>query len=73
MLDLLSRKLALAPLDDEPYTDEDRQAVADADEWLAHHDPIPIENVLSEFGLTMSDWEVMRNTPLAAPIGLRNG
>ena len=73
MLDLLSRKLALAPLDDEPYTDDDRQAVAEADAWLAHNDPIPIENLLSEFGLTLTDWEVMAQTPLAGQNGQRNG
>lgn len=73
MLDPLSRKLALSPLDDEPYTAEDRQAVAEAGEWLAHNDAIPIENVLSEFGLTMADWEVMGNTPLAGQNGQRNG
>src|SRR5580692_4773392 len=41
MLDPLSRKLANAPLDDEPFTEEDRQAVAEADEWLKHNKPIP--------------------------------
>ena len=64
MLDPFSRKLALAPIDDEPFTDEDRQAVAEADEWLKHNEPIPLENVLSDFGLTLADWEVMGKTPL---------
>jgi hypothetical protein len=64
MLDPLSRKLLNAPLDDEPFTEEDRQAVAEADEWLKHNKPIPLENVLSEFGLTMADWDAMGKTPL---------
>jgi len=46
-LDSLSRKMANAPLDDEPFTEEDRQAVAEADEWLKHNKPIPLEDVLS--------------------------
>jgi hypothetical protein len=65
MLDPLSRKLALAPIDDEPFTEEDRQAVAEADEWLKHHEPVPMEEVLADFGLTMGDWETMAKTPLA--------
>src|ERR1035441_5822347 len=63
MLDPLSRKLALAPLDDEPFTEEDRLAVADADEWRKHNDPIPLEAVLADFGLNMADWEKMGQTP----------
>lgn len=63
MLDPLSRKLALAPLDDEPFTEEDRQAVAEADEWRKHNQPVPLENVLADFGLTMTDWETMAKTP----------
>ena len=59
MLDPLSRKLALAPIDDEPFTEEDRQAIAEADEWSKHNTPIPMEEVLADFGLTMADWEAM--------------
>ena len=63
MLDPLSRKLALAPLDDEPLTEEDRLAVAEADEWSKHNDPIPLEAVLADFGLNMAAWEKMGETP----------
>jgi len=68
MLDPLSRKLALAPFDDEPFTEEDRQAVAEADEWSKHNQPIPMEEVLADFGLTMTDWEIMAKTPLDEPL-----
>lgn len=71
MIDPFSRKLALAPIDDEPFTEEDRQAVAEAEEWRKHNEPIPLENVLADLGLTMDDWERMSRTPLAQPI--RNG
>ena len=62
MLDPLSRKLALAPPDDEPFTEEDRLAVAEADEWRRHNDPIPLEAVLADFGLGMADWTKMGQT-----------
>ncbi|MFN0106241.1 MAG: hypothetical protein ACKV2U_29640 [Bryobacteraceae bacterium] len=65
MLDPLSRKLALAPIDDEPFTEEDRLAVAEADEWRKDNPPVPLENVLADFGLTMTDWETMSKTPLS--------
>jgi hypothetical protein len=64
MLDPISRKLALAPIDDEPFTEGDRSAIAEADEWSKHNEPIPLENVLADFGLTMNDWETMAKTPL---------
>lgn len=35
------------------------KAVADADEWLKRHEPIPHEQVLSELGLSVSEWERM--------------
>jgi hypothetical protein len=74
MLDPLSMKLALAPIDDEPFTEEDRQAVAEADEWSKHNQPIPMEEVLADFGLTMADWETMAKTPLDQPLPVkRNG
>ena len=55
ILDPVSRKLAAAPLDDEPETEEERQAVAEATEWLKHNKPIPFEDVLADFGLTLED------------------
>ncbi len=57
--DPLSRKLAAAPLDDEPFTMEDRQAVAEADESSASNQPIELENVPADLGLAMTDWESM--------------
>ncbi len=65
MLDPLSRKLAMAPFDDEPLTEEDRRAIAEADAWSKHTTPIALETVLADFGLSMTDWGTMANTPLA--------
>lgn len=67
MLDPCSHKLALAPLDDEPFTEEDREAVAGADEWSKHNQHVPMEEVLADFGLTMTDWEAMAKTPIDEP------
>ena len=33
------------------------KAIAEADEWSKHNEPIGHEQVLAEFGLTMADWE----------------
>ena len=37
----------------------ERNAIAEADEWLKHNRLIPHEKVLTELGLTMDDWEKM--------------
>ena len=39
------------------------KAIAEADEWLKHNQPIPHEEVLAEFGLTMAEWETMSREP----------
>jgi hypothetical protein len=55
MLDPVSRAIRNAPVDDEPETEEERQAVAEATEWLKHNKPIPFEEVLADLGLTLED------------------
>ena len=55
MLDPVSRAIANAPTDDEPETEEERRAVAEATEWLKHNKPIPFEDVLADRGLTPED------------------
>jgi len=54
MLDPVSRAIANAPFDDEPESEEERQAVAASKAWMAEHpgEGIPEEDVLSEFGLS---------------------
>ena len=64
--DPLFRKLENAPFEDEEISDEEQRAVAEADEWLKHNQPIPHEEVLAEFGLTIADFERMGQTPLPA-------
>ena len=38
-----------------------------------YNKPIPLEHVLSEFGLTMADWDTMGKTPLPGENGAGNG
>lgn len=64
MLDPVSRALANAPVEDEEIGEEEEHAAAESREWLKHNKPIPHEEVLAEFGLTMEDFERMGRTPL---------
>ena len=57
MLDPVSRAIASAPVDDEPLTTEDTQALLEAREWLTHNTLIPHEQVLAELGITQEEIE----------------
>ena len=59
--------------DRDTLSDAERKAVAEADEWLKHNEPIPHQEVLAEFGLTMADWEKMGQEPTPEPTPRRNG
>jgi hypothetical protein len=49
--------------DGDTLSHAERNAAGEADEWLKHNQPIPHEEVLAEFGLTMADWEKMGQEP----------
>lgn len=66
IVDPLAVALANAPVDDEPVTEEDGRALAEARESLARGERIPHEEILKEFGLTWEDWDRMGETPLDA-------
>jgi hypothetical protein len=59
--------------DGDTLSNTERMAVAEADEWLKHNQPIPHEEVLAEFGLTMADWEKMGREPMPEETPRRNG
>jgi hypothetical protein len=40
----------------------ENRAIAEADEWLQHNQPIPDEEILAEFGVAMADWENMASS-----------
>jgi len=58
MIDPVARKLAAAPIDDEPETEEERRVVEQSKEWLRQRGGkgIPHEEVLKDFGLTTEDF-----------------
>jgi hypothetical protein len=49
------RSMLPKPIEDEEISKEEKAAVAEADEWLKHNKPIPFEDVLADFGLTLED------------------
>jgi hypothetical protein len=57
MLDPVARAIANAPIDDEPVTEADRQAVVRSEAWFDKRGGkgIPMEEVMAEFGLTPED------------------
>jgi len=55
MLDPVSRALANAPVDDEPVTKDEEQAVTEAREWLKRNPGIPFDQVVAELGFTMEE------------------
>lgn len=60
---LLAVMVEPAPLDDEPETEAERQAVAEGLASLERNGGVPMETVLADFGLTMEDFERMGRTP----------
>ena len=65
MLDPISRKLASAPVEDEPISDEEERSAAESRDWLKHNEAISMETVLADFGLTLADFERIGQTPLS--------
>ena len=49
--------------DSDTLSPAEAKAIAEADEWSKRNDPIPHEQVLAEFGLSMADWEKMSREP----------
>ena len=63
MLTPLDRRLALAPLDDEPLTPADAAAIQAGIDSLEKNGGVPMEEVLADFGLTLDDFQKMAETP----------
>src|ERR1035441_3836084 len=63
LLDPVSRSIATAPVDDEPLTAEEEQALARADAWLNERGGrgVPPEEILAEFVWTMKDFPLNGN------------
>src|SRR2546429_8910120 len=63
MLSPLDRRLALAPIDDEPVTPEDIATRQAGIASLEAGRGAPMEEVLADFGLTMDDFRKMADAP----------
>jgi hypothetical protein len=59
MLSPLERTLALAPIDDEPVTEEDAAAIEAGIASLEQGRGVPMEKILADFGLAMEDLRKM--------------
>jgi len=64
MLSPLDRKLAVAPVDDQPLTPQEAAAIQAGIDSLAKNGGVSVEEVLADFGLTMDDFQKMAKTPL---------
>jgi len=62
-MDPVARSIAAAPVDDEPLTEDEEQALDRADAWLDENGGkgIPHEEILAEFGLTTKDFPIKEN------------
>ena len=60
MLDPVARAVANAPADDEPVTEEDRRRFREGQSWFEERggEGIPMQGVLSDFGLRVDDFNV---------------
>lgn len=58
MLDPVSRAITNAPVDDEPETEQEHQAVAESKVWFERHggQGVSHNEVLADFGLTPNDF-----------------
>jgi len=57
MLSPLDRKLALAPLDDEPLTPEEAAGIEQGIASLDRTGGVPMEEILADYGLTMDQFQ----------------
>jgi hypothetical protein len=52
---------SLVPIDDEPVTDEEAQAICRSEAWFASGGKgIPMEEVLADVGLSLNDFPLRR-------------
>jgi hypothetical protein len=58
VMDPVARSMATAPVDEEPLTEEEDQALDRAEAWLQQNGGkgIPHEEILAEFGLSRKDF-----------------
>ncbi len=62
MLDPVARAIANAPADEEPLTEDERKALAEAKDWAKHNQCIPHDQVLAEIGVTQQEVDDFKET-----------
>lgn len=69
IVDPVTAALRNAPVDDEPVTEEEERAVAEAREWLKQNEGISLEQVVAELGFTREEVKNYRThaTAMAYP------
>lgn len=60
LLDPVDLAILNAPIDEEPLTPEEEQALAESHEWRKHNEPTPHDVVLTELGITAEEIEIYR-------------
>ena len=65
MLSPLDRKLALAPIDDEPVTPDEAAAIEAGLDSLRQTGGVPLEEVLADFGVTIDEFHKMAEAPVS--------
>jgi len=65
MLSPLDRRLALAPIDDEPVTPDEAAAIQAGITSLEQNGGLPLVEVLADFGLTVDDFHKMAENPVS--------
>jgi hypothetical protein len=65
MLSPLDRRLALAPIDDEPVTPNEAAVIQAGITSLEQNGGVPLEAVLADIGITIDDFHKMADTPVS--------
>ena len=63
LLKVMVHDATLTDEDSDALSPAEAKAIAEADEWSKHNNPIHHEHVLAEFGLSSADWEKMSREP----------
>lgn len=63
MVDPVAHSIRNAPVDDEPITEEEAAALRRSEEWIRKNGGkgIPMDEVLTEFGLSMEDFPLEKH------------
>lgn len=61
MVDPVAHAVAHAPVDPDPLSEDETEALKEAKEWLSRNPAIPHEQVLAELGITSEEIEAHKD------------